>query len=136
VTRSNTASSVATAGAWTDPKKKACGNTGFLFVFREVNTLLNETIYHKEIFMFAILISTENLPVIALRMEHHSDFDMKDLDMYIRSHRDWYMITGYIDFAGKFHSWSIQPKYLLKTDFEYDADKIQTQWDQIVRKPK
>jgi hypothetical protein len=61
---------------------------------------------------------------------------MKDLDMYIRSHRDWYMITGYIDFAGKFHSWSIQPKYLLKTDFEYDADKIQTQWDQIVRKPK
>lgn len=84
--------------------------------------------------MFAILISAENLPKIREHQESLSTSHSHTLSrVYLNSRKEWYYIRGVLD--GSLNpSWSAIPKYVLDKTYEYDPIKIQTDWDQIVRK--
>lgn len=83
--------------------------------------------------MFAILISEENMPKIQEVLDT-SVRPLHTVDMYIRHPADWYFIQGYIPYIGAPEPLAILPGYVFETNFEYDPDKIKTDWDQIVRK--
>lgn len=83
--------------------------------------------------MFAILISEENVSKID-QVEFLTDKDKTAVRQYLRSKFCWYFVRGYIGVRGELHDWTVIPHYLLRQSFEYDPDKIITDWDQIVRK--
>jgi hypothetical protein len=83
--------------------------------------------------MFAILISNENMPKILESVtpttDHHPDFQI-----FLNSEKTWYLVTGWVGTRGDVIDWTIMPAYMLEEKFEYDPNKIKTDWDQIVRK--
>lgn len=83
--------------------------------------------------MFAILITFENLPKI---LEHQQTVTFPHLyeEVYLKSARSWYYVRGYVAENGKFVEWACIPEYVLVEKFEFDPYKIDTDWDQIVRK--
>jgi hypothetical protein len=85
--------------------------------------------------MFAILIAHDNMPKIE---EHLNDenptIPWMITELNANSNRDWYFVTGYVKRSGEFINWTILPAYVVENNFEYDPDKINTDWDQIVRK--
>lgn len=83
--------------------------------------------------MFAILLNIDNLPKIIQRIPD-SDTGDSLVPTYLNSSRRWYVVTGYVTRSGKYFDWTIIPAYVIETHFEYDKDKIKTDWDQIVRK--
>jgi hypothetical protein len=48
--------------------------------------------------------------------------------------REAVFITGYVTRGGQLMDWIVLPWYEFEESFEFDAQKIQTDWDQIVRK--
>lgn len=103
--------------------------------FRDSNTALSETITPKlRTIMFAIMISQENWPKI-LESTNFTEKEKTAFESYFLRHtcRKWIFLRGFVSDAGKFHDWTIIPEYVLMTDFDYDRDKIQHDWDQIVR---
>lgn len=84
--------------------------------------------------MFAILISQENMPKIEKFKERFAGEVDFQTSMYLNSNSLWYFVTGYYDRRGRTLDWTILPAYVLEEDFEFDAEKIRTEWDQIVRK--
>lgn len=83
--------------------------------------------------MFAIMLSEENMPVIAPRLAI-SEFDSQILDVYLKSHNEWYVVTGYVHDTGEVQDWAILPLYLLHKNYDYDLMTIHQDWDQIVLK--
>ena len=81
--------------------------------------------------MFAILIAEETLPKIIC---DGFDTNRHNLNHFIRHHRNWYFIRGYVSGTGRILDWVIFPEVTLSDAFEYDPERIQTDWDQIVRK--
>jgi len=83
--------------------------------------------------MHAILITEEN----AAKIEE-SGFTairpMHTIEVYMSNHKDWYLVSGYVGEDGYFQDYAVLPQYILDDNFEYDPTKIQTDWDQIVRK--
>ena len=83
--------------------------------------------------MFAMLITSENLPKIT--EESSSDYaDRKTMDTYLALSERWYAITGYTSQFGEFFPLTVLQQYILDHSFQYDPVKIQSDWDQIVRK--
>lgn len=87
--------------------------------------------------MFAIEITTENMPKIqeceALQ-KHNEDTLNAYLANYEKRGKRWYAIRGYVTRQGRVQDFAILPAYVFENEFEYDPDKIKTDWDQIVRK--
>lgn len=84
--------------------------------------------------MFAILIAEENLQKIhTIQYPGHSP-DELNMRLYTEHHNSWYFVHGYVDNRGRYTDWAILPEYILVDNFEFDKDKAQTDWDQIVRK--
>lgn len=83
--------------------------------------------------MFAILLTKENFPKI---LEDSRDLftgsDIQYLESCLDKRR--YLITGYVTNRGAYHSWFIMFHGMFHKLFEFDEEKIQTDWDQIVRK--
>ena len=83
--------------------------------------------------MFAILIAPENMPKIAERFDlppHDQNF----IDMCLRDRSDWYFISGYVTERGQVTDWSVLPRYRLFWSFDFDEEKIKTDWTITVRK--
>lgn len=83
--------------------------------------------------MFAIQITEENMPEILNSLPQIREENVM-LDMYARHTRDWFIIRGFVPHIGSMTDWAILPAYILKLKYEYDPNKIKTDWDQIVRK--
>lgn len=83
--------------------------------------------------MFAIKLSEDNMPKIAPRLTI-SEFDTQILDVYLTSHNEWYVVTGYVLESGVVQDWAILPLYILDKHYDYDITVILDDWDQIVRK--
>lgn len=83
--------------------------------------------------MHAILISEENADKIA-ESEVVSHCPLHTIYVYRNNIKNWYLISGYVDREGRYFDFATLPQYILDRNFEYDADKIRTDWDQIVRK--
>lgn len=85
--------------------------------------------------MFAILVAEENFDKIT--QNHHyqkteSNHEL-NLDIFASAAKPYYFISGYIDRRGRV-DWVLMPEYIMKRKFEYDEEKIKTDWDQIVEK--
>lgn len=90
--------------------------------------------------MFAIRITEKNLEKIHERLRWLKDDARIDLSIFVNHERDWYFIDGYFEPSARFGSrpqdrWGILPAYIFLKSYDYDAEKIQTDWDQIVRLP-
>lgn len=83
--------------------------------------------------MFAILISEDNLKKI-LESDSVPHENRTALEYFLRHREDWYIITGYVTRFGSFESYAILPGYVFRPTFDYDPEKIKTEWNQIVRK--
>lgn len=85
--------------------------------------------------MFAIHISEETMPLIKEHQDTLPSGVGRILESaYLTSLTEWYYIQGYVNNNGGVESWAAFPEYILVRQFEYDPIKIQTDWDQIVRK--
>lgn len=82
--------------------------------------------------MFAILFSEENLGKI---LEHNETVDSAPVypDVYLNHKNDWYYIRGYVTNRGKVVDYAVIPEYLFVKVFDYNPEKIKTDWDIIVR---
>lgn len=83
--------------------------------------------------MFAILISEENLPKI---QEHQAELPKESARIYspayLNSNVDWYYVRGLHGIQGAGNTWGCYPQEFFSREFEYDADKIKTDWSQVV----
>lgn len=80
--------------------------------------------------MHAIRINPETFDKIA-----QSDLLTRvDLDMveHLFLHKDYVFITGYVVRSGGVEDWRIMPFFVFRDYFDYDADKIQHDWDLVV----
>lgn len=85
--------------------------------------------------MFAILISEKNLPIIKEHQDELSPSLGHFYDKpYLASLVDWYYIRGYVTEKGALESWAAYPEEYFTRKFDYNPEKIKTDWDQIVRK--
>lgn len=82
--------------------------------------------------MFAIRITEENESKI--REVTLTDFDREALDIYLQTEGRWCWIRGYVNKRGVVYQNTALPFRLIVRDFEYDPVRIETDWDQIVRK--
>lgn len=83
--------------------------------------------------MFAMLVSTENMPRITEEALTNEDRTM--IDVYLRNREEWYVVRGYVDRFGRL--WTelvLLPAYILRDNYEIDFEHAKTDWDQIVRK--
>lgn len=90
--------------------------------------------------MFAILISSENLQEILSHQMTLPDHEpLCDPTVYLRNTqmngRKWYYIRGYVGevFKGTVASWGVLPAYRFEPQFDYDEEKIKTDWTIAVR---
>jgi len=59
------------------------------------------------------------------------------LGLYLRHPKDWYLIRGYVpSWGGEPWKFAVLPANTFDECFEHDAEKIRTDWDQIVRIPR
>lgn len=80
--------------------------------------------------MHAILISSENLDKITEAVElTENDTEFIKTCFY----KSRYFVTG-VESGGIMLPWIFLPEYKLRRNYQYDAAKIKTDWDQIVRK--
>lgn len=79
--------------------------------------------------MHAILISAENLDKITEAV----DLPENELT-FIKTcaNKRRFFVTG-VESHGDILPWMILPEYRLRRRYDYDATKIETDWDQIVR---
>jgi len=83
--------------------------------------------------MHAILITEESMPKIISRERAHLNLqDLVFLQTCIGKNR--YFVSGYYDGRGRLGTWMMMPQHVLDKSYEYDPAKIQTDWDQIIRK--
>lgn len=85
--------------------------------------------------MRAILFAEDTKPKIA-EYDAIPQERVRALDIYLRHHEDWYLISGYVGPRGTYETWAILPAYVLEMNFEYDAEKIKTDWTNLVRKER
>lgn len=83
--------------------------------------------------MFAIEINDESIAKIVATSDLPSDVYLS-LAMFNHNRNKWYLIRGYINLRGAYEPWAFLPSYILSSRYEFDPVKIQTDWDQIVRK--
>lgn len=83
--------------------------------------------------MFAIELTSLTLPEIYL-LDIFTNVDKVELEIYVRSARPWYFVRGYVNSSGALEPWAVFPEDILRRSYDYDPDKIHTDWDQIVRK--
>lgn len=83
--------------------------------------------------MFAILINQENVAKIPIESFTNPEDLQRTLNLCLALKRRWYFVRGFVDNRGRFYDWVTLPHYIIEEDYEYDANKIQTDWDQIVR---
>ena len=83
--------------------------------------------------MFAILISEENREQIASSgvLEFR---EMFTIDVYMRAKSQYVLVRGWTSPRGEHKPWTVLPWYIIDELYEYDPVKIQSDWDQIVRK--
>lgn len=84
--------------------------------------------------MFAIKVTDENLGKIL--NEFHSAPECPPFypELYLKNDYNWYYISGYISRQGTMLGYAVLPENTLRHNFHVDMLKIQTDWDQIVRK--
>lgn len=84
--------------------------------------------------MFAIQITEENLSKIEIDQKNQPIWAQHFVPRpYLNSNVDWYYVSGYVNSAGQLESWAALPFHWIATNFEYNAERIKTDWDQIVR---
>lgn len=89
--------------------------------------------------MFGILISSENVQQILTHQMTLKDTEpMCDPMLYLRNTqatgKNWYYIRGYLgEVNNNVISWMVLPAYMFEKKFDYNKDKIKTDWDIIVR---
>lgn len=83
--------------------------------------------------MFALLINSDNLEKIS-QVYDISEKDMAEIRIFTISSLKWYLVRGYVSLRGEPQDWVILPEYIIHNKYEYDPEKIDTDWDQIVRK--
>lgn len=44
-----------------------------------------------------------------------------------------YFVTGYVDDRGMQHDWVVFPEFIFRELFHYDPEKIQNDWDIVVK---
>lgn len=85
--------------------------------------------------MFGILMNDSNIEKI---VEHQKTLTPTEAhlapDLYLNRGNDWYYIRGYVDSNGRAGTWAAYPAHVFVKTFDFDPDKIKTDWDQIVRK--
>lgn len=82
--------------------------------------------------MFAILINESNLEKIT-KLEGFTTKDERYVrDMYFDKFH--FLVTGYVLASGELLPWTVFPAFVLHQLFAHDPEKIQYDWDQIVRK--
>lgn len=81
--------------------------------------------------MFAILIAEENLS----KIEAAEPFKREPLGLsdYLASVKKWYYVTGFVGANDRFYEQIVLPEYVIVKHHQYDPDKIDVDWDQIVR---
>lgn len=82
--------------------------------------------------MHALLIAVQNVEKIQEFLADTKDADL-DLGPYLRHKNAWYIIRGFVPYLGAPIDFGILPAHILESRFEYDAVKILSDWDQIVR---
>ena len=83
--------------------------------------------------MFAIEITQENIPSIMNTLGSPTLSIALSLDKYAALKAKYYYINGYTTPRGGEPRRTVLPEYIIKENFEYDAEKIAHSWDQIVR---
>lgn len=83
--------------------------------------------------MHALLIAEQNVEKL---QEFFKDTRTGQFDLgpYLRHKSAWYVIRGFVPYLGAPEDFGILPAYAFESKFEYDAVKILSDWDQIVRK--
>lgn len=82
--------------------------------------------------MFAIKINSETLDIIKDSLDEDSEY--KDtIEYFARMENRWYFLRGYTAPRGAFYPEMVMPGFIIETQFEYDPQKIDHDWDQIVR---
>jgi len=82
--------------------------------------------------MFAIEINTDTLGLIQESLMEDSVFE-DQLETFTRMSNTWYFLRGYVAPRGAFYEEAVLPGFIVETQFEYDPQKINHAWDQIVR---
>lgn len=83
--------------------------------------------------MFAIKLTQSNWPEIKAH-EQLIDSDKNFMmNVLLPSGREYFYIRGYVSTRGVVHSSAILPGFVFRRRFDYDTEKIQTGWNQIVR---
>lgn len=88
--------------------------------------------HEGEALMFAIQITLQNQSKIEEAIDTKKDGLF--FDTFTDSSHKWYIVTNYINRRGQPIGWRILPSYILRRDYEFDENIIETNWDQIVRK--
>ena len=86
--------------------------------------------------MFAIEITEENLPQI-LQTPGLTIADAQLMaDAFIAHNNDHvrYFIKGYTDRKNRLVPWTTLPEFIFVKNFDFDPEKIKTDWDIVVRK--
>lgn len=81
--------------------------------------------------MFAIKLTEDNFPKILLTPTLSIAKAQAISELYF--HRNYIFVAGYVDHFGRVTGWDIIPEFVFKKFFDYDPEKIKTDWDQIVR---
>lgn len=82
--------------------------------------------------MWAIEITENNLEEI---MSSHSvpEKTYAGLQLFIKSPSTWYICSGYVNDRGAVQGYAILPDFKFQKKFEYDHEKIQTEWVWVVQ---
>ena len=83
--------------------------------------------------MFAIELREENLD----KIEQAPDISSIDMDFVMKVYKEnkYIFIRNYVTKKGTFIGCTFLPRYIFDQVFDYDPEKIQHDWDQIVRIP-
>jgi hypothetical protein len=86
--------------------------------------------------VFAILVSEENRKTVMDTIADRTPDHPVDYDLFTNRPRgvEYYFVTGYVNDRGEVEPWAFLPSFVFRQEFEYDAERIQTEFDQIVRK--
>lgn len=83
--------------------------------------------------MFAILIADENVELLSeFQIEH--DIPVDHVLSYLICKSEWFLVRGWQSPRGGLKVWTCLPGYIIRENYEFDPEKIKTEWDQIVRK--
>lgn len=84
--------------------------------------------------MYALLISEENLELLTQVVPPTTGVRPRpNYQTFIKHRVRWYLVAPYVTHYGEVQPWAVMPEYILKQDYEYDHETIDTEWTHIER---